>query len=40
MNNGVAIGDIGVELVESAAPEILEVLLHLHFDIVPRKIGA
>jgi hypothetical protein len=40
MNHGVAIGDIDVELVERVAAEVLEILLHLHFDIVPREISA
>ena len=33
-------GDIDVELVERVAAEVFEVLLHLHFDIVPREVGA
>ena len=37
MHHGVTVLDIDIELVEHAAPEILEVLLHLHFDIVPRQ---
>jgi hypothetical protein len=40
MNHGVAMRDVDVELVERVAAEVLEVLLHLHFDIVPREIGA
>jgi len=33
----VAMGGIDVERI---AAEILEILLHLHFDIVPREVGA
>jgi len=33
-------GDVDIELVERVAAEILEILLHLHFDIVPREVGA
>ena len=40
MHHGVAMGDIDIELVERVAAEILEILLHLHFDIVPREVGA
>ena len=40
MHHGVAMGDIDVQLVECIAPEVLKILLHFHFDIVPRKIGA
>jgi hypothetical protein len=40
MNNGVAMGDIDVELIECVAAEVLKILLHLHFHIVPRKIAA
>ena len=36
----VAMGDIGIEFVESASAKVFEVYLHLHFDIVPRKIAA
>ena len=32
-------GDIDIELVERVAAEVLEVLLHLHFDIVPRQVA-
>jgi hypothetical protein len=31
---------IDIELVERLAAEVSEVLLYLHLDIVPRKIGA
>ncbi len=37
MHHGVAIRDIDIELVERVAAKVLEVLLHLHFDIVPRE---
>ena len=40
MHHGVAMGDIDIELVERVAAKVLEVLLYLHLDIVPRKIGA
>jgi hypothetical protein len=40
MHDRVAMGDVDVELVERIAAEILEVLLHLHGDIVPRQIAA
>jgi hypothetical protein len=40
MHHGVAIRDIDIELVERVAAKVLEVLLHLHFDIVPREVGA
>ena len=38
MHDGVAMGDVDVELVERVAAEVLEVLLHLHCDIVPREV--
>ena len=38
MHHSVAIGDVDVELVERIAAEVLEVLLHLHRDIVTRQI--
>ena len=38
MHNRVAMGDIDVELVECVAAEVLEVLLHLYRDIVPREV--
>ena len=40
MHHGVAIGDIDVELVERAAALVLKILLHLHFDIGTREVGA
>ena len=40
MHHGVAMRDIDVELVERVAAEVLEVLLHLHFDIVPRQVRS
>ena len=40
MHDGVAMGDVDIELVERVAAEVLEILLHLHFDIVPREVGA
>ena len=40
MNHCVAMGDIDIELVECVAAEVLEVLLHLHFDIVPREVSV
>jgi hypothetical protein len=40
MHHGVATGDIDVKLVERAAALVLEVLLHLHFDIGTREVGA
>ena len=40
MHHGVAMGDIDIELVERLAAEVFEVLLYLHFDIGPCKIGA
>jgi hypothetical protein len=33
-------GDVDIELVERIAAEVSEILLHLHFDIVPREVGA
>ena len=38
MHDGVAMGDVGIELVERIAAEVLEILLHLHRDIVTRQI--
>jgi hypothetical protein len=38
MHDRVAMGDIDVELVEHIAAEVVEVLLHLHRDIMPRQI--
>src|ERR1700733_5136368 len=38
MHHSVAIGDVDVKLVERIAAEVLEVLLHLHRDIVTRQI--
>ena len=35
-----ASGDIDIELVEHVTAEVLEVLLHLHFDILPREVRA
>ena len=40
MHHGVAIADIDIELIKRAAPEVVKILLHLHFDIVPREIFA
>ena len=40
MHDAIAMRDIDVELVERVAAEVLEVLLHLHFDVVPREVGA
>jgi hypothetical protein len=40
MHHGVAMGDVDIELVERVAAEVSEILLHLHFDIVPREVGA
>jgi hypothetical protein len=40
MHHRVAVLDIDIELVEYAAAEVLEVLLHLHFDIVPRQVRS
>ena len=38
MHDSVAMGDVDVELVQRNAAEVLEVLLHLHRDIMPRQI--
>ena len=38
MHDRVAVGDVGVELVEHIAAKVLEVLLHLHRDVMPREI--
>ena len=40
MHDSVAMGDIDIELIERVAAEVLEILLHLHMDIVPFEIGA
>jgi hypothetical protein len=40
MRHGVTVGDIDIELIECVAAEVLEVLLHLHLDIVPRQIRS
>ena len=40
MHHAVAMGDIDIKLVERVAAEVFEVLLHLHFDIVPRQVGS
>jgi hypothetical protein len=40
MHHGVAMGDVDIELVERVAAEVLEILLHLYFDVVPREVGA
>jgi hypothetical protein len=40
MHHGVAAGDIDVKLVEGAAALVLKILLHLHFDIGTREVGA
>ena len=40
MHDAVAMRDIDVEFIENAAPEVLEVLLDRHFDVVPREVGA
>jgi hypothetical protein len=40
MHHGVAVRDIDIELVERVAAEVLEVLLHLLFDIVPRQVRS
>ena len=40
MHHGVAIGDIDIELIGRFITEVLEILLYLHLDIVPRQIAA
>jgi hypothetical protein len=41
VNHGIAMANIiDVELIERVATEVFEVLLHLHFDIVPCEIAA
>ena len=40
MHHRVAIGDVDVKRVERAAALVLEILLHLHFDIGTREVGA
>jgi diadenosine tetraphosphate (Ap4A) HIT family hydrolase len=36
VNYGVAMRDIDIELIQRVAAEVFEILLHLHFHIVPR----
>src|ERR1700674_686137 len=40
VNHTVAFGDVGVELVERIAAEILEVLLHLHRNVLSGEVAA
>jgi hypothetical protein len=40
MHHGVAAGDIDVKGVKRAAALVREILLHLHFDIGTREVGA
>jgi len=40
MHNSVAVGDVDVELVERIAAEVLEVLLDLHRDVLPREVAV
>src|SRR4051812_49495156 len=40
MDDGVAVGDVEVELVERDAAVVFEVLLDLHFDIVAGEVVA
>jgi hypothetical protein len=40
VNQAVAFGDVGVELVERIAAEILEVLLHLHRNVLSGEVAA
>ncbi|MGA2493178.1 MAG: hypothetical protein ABSF67_09535 [Roseiarcus sp.] len=40
MHDAVAMRDIDVEFVERVAAEVDKVLLHLHFDVGPREVGA
>jgi hypothetical protein len=40
MHHGVAIGDIDSELIYRFITEVLEILIYLHLDIVPRQIAA
>jgi hypothetical protein len=40
VNDRVASGDVGVELVQRDRAEVLEVLLDLHLDIVAREVRA
>jgi hypothetical protein len=40
VNHGIAMVNLDVELIERFATKVLETLLHLHFDIVPREIAA
>ena len=39
MHHRIAVRDIGVELVERVAAEVLEALLDLHRDVVPRQVA-
>ena len=39
MDHRIAVGDIRVELVERVAAEVLEALLDLHRDVVPRQVA-
>jgi len=40
MHHCVAMTDIDIEFVERVAPEVFKILLHLHFNIVPRKVST
>ena len=40
MHDAIAMGDVDVELVQRVAAKVDEVLLHLHFDVVPREVLA
>jgi hypothetical protein len=40
MHHRIAMGDVNIKHVERIASEVLEILLHLPFDIVPREGGA
>ena len=40
VNHAVAFGDVGVELVERIAAEVLEVFLHLHRNVLSGEVAA